>query len=79
MRCLTFKRKVLQFIKTGWIIFYDTPNMNSNPLHKHASESEGVNAINIGFVFMALTMVICTYITTIIRMTLIIARDFIIR
>jgi hypothetical protein len=31
-----FKRKLLQLIKAGWIIFEDTPNMNTNPLPNHA-------------------------------------------
>ena len=34
--CNTFKRKLLQLIKAGWIAFEDTPNVNTNPLPNHA-------------------------------------------
>jgi len=35
----TFKRKLLELFKAGWITFEDAPNINSNPLPNHASNS----------------------------------------
>jgi hypothetical protein len=46
--CLTFKRKVLQVIKVGWITFDDAPNVNLNPLPNNASKNRSVNAIKTG-------------------------------
>ena len=43
--CVAFKRKVLQLIKIGWITIEDPPNVNLNPLPKHAAGSSGVNAV----------------------------------
>jgi len=34
--CNTFKRKLQQLIKAGWIAFEDTLNVNTNPLPNHA-------------------------------------------
>jgi len=42
--CVSFKRRILQLIKAGWISFDDFPNVKSNPLPHHASGS-GVNAL----------------------------------
>jgi hypothetical protein len=41
---VSFKRRILQLIKAGWISFDDFPNVKSNPLLHHASRS-GVNAL----------------------------------
>jgi hypothetical protein len=46
--CYAFKKKLLQLFKAGWITFKDTPNINSNSFPKHASSSEGVNAVECG-------------------------------
>jgi len=46
--CLGFKRKILQLIKTRWISFNKSPDVRTNPLPNHASESEGVNAVEVG-------------------------------
>jgi hypothetical protein len=46
--CIAFKRKILQLIKAGWISFDDSPNVKSNPLPNHASESGGVNSLEMG-------------------------------
>jgi hypothetical protein len=43
-----FKRKLLQLFKIRWITFEDTPNINSNPLSNHASNSGGVNVVEFG-------------------------------
>ena len=45
--CVAFKRKILQLIKAGWISFDESPNVNSNPLPKHASRGGGVNSLEI--------------------------------
>jgi hypothetical protein len=42
---VSFKRRILQLIKAGWISFDDFPNVKSNPLPHHASGSGGVNAL----------------------------------
>jgi len=45
--CVAFKKRVLQLIKVGWVTFEDSPNVNSNPLPKHAAGSSEVNAVEI--------------------------------
>jgi hypothetical protein len=45
--CVVFKKRVLQLIKVGWVTFKDSPNVNSNPLPKHAAGSSEVNAVEI--------------------------------
>jgi len=39
--CYTFKRRLLELIKIGWVSFEDTPNINSNPLPSHAASNSG--------------------------------------
>jgi hypothetical protein len=46
--CFALKKKLLQLFKARWITFEDTPNNKSNLLPKHASSSEGVNAVECG-------------------------------
>ena len=46
--CSTFKRKLLELFKVGWITFENAPNINSNPLPNHASSSGGVNVVEFG-------------------------------
>ena len=35
-------------IKVRWVTFEDSPNMNSNPLPKHAIGYSGVNNVEVG-------------------------------
>jgi len=44
----TFKKRLLELIKIGWVFFKDKPNVNSNPLPKHAAGSSGVGMIEAG-------------------------------
>ena len=41
-------------IKVGWITIEDPPNVNLNPLPKHAAGSSGVNALEVDSKKMAL-------------------------
>jgi hypothetical protein len=44
--CYAFKRRLLELIKMGWVSFEDMPNVNSNPLPKHAAS--GVSMVKVG-------------------------------
>ncbi|XP_061979625.1 uncharacterized protein LOC133700079 [Populus nigra] len=44
--CYAFKRRLLELIKMGWVSFEDMPNVNSNPLPKHAAS--GVSMVEVG-------------------------------
>jgi len=46
--CYAFKKRLLELIKIGWVSFEDKPNVNSNPLPKHASSSSGIGMIEVG-------------------------------
>jgi hypothetical protein len=46
--CYAFKKRLLELIKIGWVSFEDKPNVNSNPLPKHAAGSSGVGMIEAG-------------------------------
>ncbi|XP_052301368.1 LOW QUALITY PROTEIN: uncharacterized protein LOC127904008 [Populus trichocarpa] len=46
--CYAFKKRLLELIKIGWVSFEDKPNINSNPLPKHASSSSGIGMIEVG-------------------------------
>jgi len=46
--CVAFKKRVSQLIKIGWVTFEDSPNVNSNPLPKHAVGGSGVNTMEVG-------------------------------
>jgi hypothetical protein len=46
--CVAFKKRVSQLIKIGWVTFEDSPNVNSNPLPKHAVGGNGVNTMEFG-------------------------------
>jgi len=46
--CYAFKKRLLELIKIGWVSFEDKPNVNSNPLPKHAPSSSGVGMIKVG-------------------------------
>jgi hypothetical protein len=46
--CYAFKKRLLELIKIGWVSFEDKPNVNSNPLPKHAPSSSGVGTIEVG-------------------------------
>ncbi|KAJ6974614.1 hypothetical protein NC653_030665 [Populus alba x Populus x berolinensis] len=46
--CYAFKKRLLELIKTGWVSFEDKPNVNSNPLPKHAPNSGGIGMIEVG-------------------------------
>jgi len=46
--CYAFKKRLLELIKIGWVSFEDTPNVNSNPLPKHAASNSGVGMIKVG-------------------------------
>jgi hypothetical protein len=45
--CNAFKKKLLQLIKTRWIMFEETPNVNTNPLPNHASGNRPVNVLEV--------------------------------
>jgi hypothetical protein len=45
--CYAFKRKLLELIKMEWVSFEDAPNINSNPLPKHAASNSGVGMIEV--------------------------------
>ncbi|XP_052305631.1 uncharacterized protein LOC112325327 [Populus trichocarpa] len=46
--CYAFKKRLLELIKMGWVSFEDKPNVNSNPLPKHAPNSSGIGMIEVG-------------------------------
>ena len=46
--CYAFKKRLLELIKLGWVSFEDKPNVNSNPLPKHAPNSGGIGMIEVG-------------------------------
>ncbi|XP_061951881.1 uncharacterized protein LOC133674685 [Populus nigra] len=39
--CYTFKKKLLELIKIGWVSFEDTPKINSKPLPSHDASNSG--------------------------------------
>jgi hypothetical protein len=40
-----FKKKLLQLIKASWIMYEETPNVSTVPLHNHVSGSGSVNVL----------------------------------
>jgi len=46
IKTYAFKKKLLELIKMGWVSFEDKPNVNSNPLPKHAAS--GVSMVEVG-------------------------------
>jgi hypothetical protein len=46
--CYAFKKRLMELIKMGWVSFKDKPNVNSNPLPKHAPNSSGIGMIEVG-------------------------------
>ena len=45
--CSAFKKRLMYFIKAGWITFEETPNVSSNPLPNHASGIGSVNTLEV--------------------------------
>jgi hypothetical protein len=43
--CSAFKKKLMQLIKTGWVMFKETLKVSVNPLPNHASSNGLVNAL----------------------------------
>jgi hypothetical protein len=45
--CSAFKKRLMYFIKAGWITFEETPNVSSNPLPNNASGIGSVNTLEV--------------------------------